>query len=489
MLSGKARASFSLHEPRARIMHVRGMLIDSDDGGTSVQRTTAPTQLIERNGKTVARRLQKIRVTVVDGPDRGAVFEGAQDEIRVGGAEENDLMVRDPAVSRRHVALRLTPDGLRVVDLGSTNGTFMGDVRVNDVVIQGAQDLLLGSTRVRVEPLGQAIENEMSAGIKFGRMVGTSPAMREVFAVLERIAGSDLTVLVEGETGTGKELVADALHRHSPRAGAPFIAVDCGAIPRDLIEGEIFGVDRGTSVTARSRQGAFLAADTGTLFLDEVAEVPMELQAKLLRALELREVRAVGADRAVPVDVRVVAATNRNLPREVKEGRFRQDLFYRIAAVVVKLPPLRSRLEDVGLLVETVLEDINRRRSGQNLMPYPPLDRRAMDLLLHYDFPGNVRELRNLVERFAVLGADPAALTQSPPSSEIRTGGFEIRTDLPFHDAKEIWNDTFERTYLTRLLSSHNGNVSAAARSSGIDRRHLQRLMLKHDLRERDAAE
>ena len=148
------------------------------DGGRGVQRNPAPTQLIERNGKTVARRLQKIRVTVVDGPDRGAVFEGAQDEIRVGCAEDNDLMVRDPAVSRRHVALRLAGDGIRVVDLGSTNGTFMGDVRVHDVVVPGPQDLLLGSTRVRVEPLGQAIENEMSAGMKFGRMVGTSPAMR-----------------------------------------------------------------------------------------------------------------------------------------------------------------------------------------------------------------------------------------------------------------------------------------------------------------------
>lgn len=455
-----------------------------------MQRTPAPTQLIERNGKTVARRIQKIRVTVVDGPDRGAIFEGAQDEIRIGGAEENDLMVRDPAVSRRHVTLRLTGEGIRVVDLGSTNGTFMGDVRVHDAVIHGTQDLLLGSTRVRVELLGQTVEKDLSAGIKFGRMVGTSPSMREVFAVLERIAGSDLTVLVEGETGTGKELVADALHRHSARAGAPFIAVDCGAIPRDLIESELFGHEKDAFTGAlRNRQGAFIAADTGTLFLDEISELPLDLQAKLLRALEVREVRSVGADKSVAVDVRVVAATNRNLPREVKEGRFRQDLFYRIAAVVVKLPPLRSRIEDVGLLVETILEDINRRRGGQGMTPYPPLDRRAMDLLMHYDFPGNVRELRNLVERFAVLGADPSALAQASQGTEVRPGGFEIRTDLPFHDAKEIWNDTFEKTYLTKLLASHNGNVSAAARTSGIDRRHLQRLMLKHDLRERDGTD
>jgi transcriptional regulator with PAS, ATPase and Fis domain len=450
-----------------------------------VQRTTAMTQLIERDGQTVARRLQKVRVTVLDGPDRGASFEGAQDEIRLGGADDNDLQVRDPSVSRRHVALRMSEDGLRVVDLGSTNGTFLGATRLYDAVVDGVAELLLGSTRVRVEPLRESVEKDISAGVRFGRLVGTSPSMREVFAVLERIAASDLTVLVEGETGTGKELVADALHRHSPRAGAPFIAVDCGAIPRDLIESELFGTDR---AAARPRQGAFAAADTGTLFLDEVAELPMELQAKLLRVLETREVRAVGSDAVVPCDVRVVAATNRNLPREVKEGRFRQDLYYRLAAVVVKLPPLRSRLEDVPLLVETILEDINRRRSAQGLAPYQPLDRRAMDLLDHYDFPGNVRELRNLVERFAVLGPDPAALSQGHGTPEARGAGVhEIRTDLPFHDAKEIWTEIFEKTYLTKLLATHSNNVSAAARTSGIDRRHLQRLMVKHDLRERGA--
>lgn len=450
-----------------------------------MQRTTAMTQLIERDGQTVARRLQKVRVTVLDGPDRGASFEGAQDEIRLGGADDNDLQVRDPSVSRRHVALRMSEDGLRVVDLGSTNGTFLGATRVYDAVVDGVAELLLGSTRVRVEPLRESVEKDISAGVRFGRLVGTSPSMREVFAVLERIAASDLTVLVEGETGTGKELVADALHRHSPRVGAPFIAVDCGAIPRDLIESELFGADR---AAARPRQGAFAAADTGTLFLDEVAELPMELQAKLLRVLETREVRAVGSDAVVPCDVRVVAATNRNLPREVKEGRFRQDLYYRLAAVVVKLPPLRSRLEDVPLLVETILEDINRRRSAQGLAPYQPLDRRAMDLLDHYDFPGNVRELRNLVERFAVLGPDPAALSQGHGTPEARGAGVhEIRTDLPFHDAKEIWTEIFEKTYLTKLLATHSNNVSAAARTSGIDRRHLQRLMVKHDLRERGA--
>lgn len=455
-----------------------------------MQRTTAMTQLIERNGQTVARRLQKVRVTVLDGAERGSSFEGAQDEIRLGGAEDNDLALRDPSVSRRHCVLRMTPEGIRVQDGGSTNGTFLGGVRVFDVVLEGAAELTLGSTRVRVEPLSDTVERDISSGVRFGRLVGTSPAMREVFAVLERIAASELTVLVEGEAGTGKDLVADAIHRHSPRAGSAFYAVHCGTVPKDSLECELFGVDKGSvGPGVPARQGAFIAAEGGTLFLDDVTEIPLELQTKLLRALETREVRPVGASQPVASDVRLVAATTKNLPREVKEGRFRQDLYYRLAAVVVKLPPLRSRLEDVPLLVETMLEDVNRRRAAQSLVPYQPLDSRAMELLSHYDFPGNVRELRNLVERFAVLGPDPSALTASGTPVESKVGGHEIRTDLPFHDAKEIWTEVFEKTYLTRLLQTHHNNVSAAARTSGIDRRHLQRLMVKHDLRERDRAE
>jgi transcriptional regulator with PAS, ATPase and Fis domain len=446
--------------------------------------------LIERNGRTIARRLQKTRLTVLEGPDKGATFEGAQDEVRIGGEDENDLQLHDPSVSRRHAALRLTTEGLRITDLGSTNGTFVGDMRVHDAIVPGSVDMVLGETRIRVELLAQAVEKDISQGVRFGRLVGVSPSMREVFAVLERIASSDLTVLVEGETGTGKELVADAIHRNSARAGAPFVAVDCGAIPEDLIESELFGHVKGAFTGAvRERQGAFVAADGGTLFLDEVAELPLDLQAKLLRVLEVREVRAVGSDKALATDVRVVAATNRNLPREVKEGRFRQDLFYRLAAVVVRLPPLRSRMEDVPVLVETVLEDINRRRLAQGMPTYPSLDRRATELLLHYDFPGNVRELRNLVERFAVLGADPTALAAASLPQLAPGDPHELRTDLPFHDAKEMWNDIFEKTYLTKLLQVSGGNVSAAARTSGIDRRHLQRLMVKHDLRDRDAGD
>lgn len=443
-----------------------------------MQKNPGLTMLIERDGRTVARRLQKVRLTVVEGPDLGSSFEAAQDEIRVGSSDENDLALRDPAVSRRHVSLRLTAEGIRVRDLGSTNGVHLGDMRVHDCVVPGSVDLTLGATKIRVEALGETVEKDISAAIRFGRLVGASATMREVFAVLERVAASELTVLVEGEPGTGKELVADAIHRHSARKGAAFTVVDCAAIPKDQLEVELFGV-------VGKRDGLFQRSEGGTIFLAEVTELPGDVQAKLLRAIDTRHVRPVGAPAPVPVDVRIIASTCRNLPREVKENRFRQDLYYRLAAVVVKLPPLRSRLEDVPLLIETAAEDINRHRAAQGLPSLPGLDKRAMDLLLQYDFPGNVRELRNLVERFSVFGPDPNALQNGDGLMAARAGGWEIRTDLPFHDAKEIWTDIFEKTYLTKLLQTHGNNVSAAARTSGIDRRHLQRLMVKHDLRER----
>lgn len=321
-----------------------------------------------------------------------------------------------------------------------------------------------------------------------GKVVGVHASIRDVIQMIDRVARSSCTVLVTGESGTGKELAVAALHDASPRSQKPLVSVNCGAIAESLMESELFGHAKGAFTGAHAARAGWVArAEGGTLFLDEVSELSPELQARLLRAIESREVKPLGADRPVAVDVRVVVSTTRNLQRDVKDGTFRQDLYYRLAAVVVRLPPLRSRLEDVPVLVDTILDDLNRRRDAQTLPPYPGLDRRAMELLSRYEFPGNVRELRNLVERFAVLGPDAGALARQSPAAD-RFAGHEIRTDLPFHDAKEIWTEIFETAYLTRLLAAHHHNVSAAARTSGIDRRHLQRLMVKHDLREREPA-
>ena len=450
------------------------------------------TEVIEATTGPSVRRIRKLRVEVVDardGKDKGAVLTFAQDEVRVGSSEDADVPLGDPSVSREHLAVRLSPVGYTLADLGSTNGTFIGDLRVERVVISEPTLVRVGTTVLRMVPLAESVEQEISPRARFGRMLGQSAAMRETFALLERVAGTDLTVLLEGETGTGKELAAEGLHDASGRAGQ-FVAINCGAIPRELLESELLGHEKGAFTGAdRPRPGAFLSADRGTVFLDEVGELPLDMQAKLLRVLERREVKAVGSDRARSVDVRVIAATNRSLAREVAAGRFRQDLYFRLAVVVVRIPPLRTRAGDVRMLAEHIQDEVARKRAAAGLAPLARLDERAIAMLLRYDFPGNVRELRNVVERWAVLGAvgqpgDPAAwgagATAGSGDRASAPGGGDVDgalLSLPYHEAKDEWVERFERAYLTALLERCDGNVSKAAREAGVDRRHVQRMM------------
>ncbi|HRI63789.1 MAG TPA: sigma-54-dependent Fis family transcriptional regulator, partial [Polyangium sp.] len=355
------------------------------------------TEVIDDSTGPSLRRIRKLRVVVVDVPearDVGMTRIFAQDEVRFGSSPDVDVTLRDPAVSREHLAVRLGPHGFSLSDIGSTNGTFVGDLRVERISFGDDVLVRLGNSVVRLEPLAETVEQEISPRARFGRMLGRSPTMRETFAVLERVAATDLTVLLEGETGTGKELAAEGLHESSGRTGA-FVTVNCGAIPRELLESELFGHERGAFTGAvRERQGAFVAADRGTLFLDEIGELPLDMQAKLLRALERREIKAVGSDRSRSVDVRIVAATNRSLLREVEAQKFRQDLYYRLAVVVVRVPPLRTRLEDLRLLVDHIQDELTRRRAATGLTPFTRLDETAYSMLSRYDFPGNVRELR-----------------------------------------------------------------------------------------------
>jgi transcriptional regulator with GAF, ATPase, and Fis domain len=436
-----------------------------------------------------------VRVVVVDTPNKadvGKVHAFAQDEIRIGSSPTCDVPVEDPSVSREHLALRLVQDGVLVVDLGSTNGTFTGDVRIREIVVAKETLLALGKSTIRLVLTGEDAVHDISPRARFGRMLGASPAMRETFALLERVAPSDLTVLVEGETGTGKELVAEGLHGASGRAGE-LVAVNCGAIPRELLESELFGHEKGAFTGAvRERRGAFLAADKGTLFLDEIGELPLDMQAKLLRALERREVKPVGSDRTLSVDVRIVAATHRPLASEVTAGRFRQDLYYRLAVVTVRVPPLRTRLDDLPLLTAAIEDELARRRAAAGLPPVARLDTTAMAMLRRYDFPGNVRELRNIVERWAILGTTLApgesvpAVSSAPPSdpSPPRDGAahFAELLALPYHEAREALSDRFERAYVEHALDASGGNVSKAARDAGVDRRHLQRWMARFGL-------
>jgi transcriptional regulator with GAF, ATPase, and Fis domain len=466
-------------------------------------RKTPVTEVIEATGGPAVRRIRKLRVEVVDsrdGKDKGAIFTFAQDEVRVGSSEDADVPLADPAISREHLAVRLSANGYTLADLGSTNGTFIGDLRIERVTITEPTLVRVGQTLLRLVPLAESIEQEISPRARFGRMLGQSAAMRETFAMLERVAGTDLTVLLEGETGTGKELAAEGLHDASGRAGQ-FVAVNCGAIPRELLESELLGHEKGAFTGAdRPRPGAFLTADRGTIFLDEVGELPLDMQAKLLRVLERREVKPVGADRARNVDVRVVAATNRSLAREVSAGRFRQDLYFRLAVVVVRIPPLRTRAGDVRMLAEHIQDELARKRTAAGIAPLARLDERAIAMLLRYDFPGNVRELRNVVERWAVLGAvgspgDPSGWSGTAPavSTGERPSAAPGDVDgtllaLPFHEAKDAWVERFERAYLTALLERCEGNVSKAAREAGVDRRHVQRMMGRFGMKGGDNA-
>ncbi|MBK9260394.1 MAG: sigma 54-interacting transcriptional regulator [Polyangiaceae bacterium] len=484
----------------------------SDGEGKTKQLGSAPsgskkrpvTEVIDDSMGPSLRRIRKLHVVVVDAPDPrdvGLTRTFAQDEVRLGSSPDVDVTLRDTAVSREHIAVRLGPHGFSLTDIGSTNGTYVGDLRVERVSFGDDILVRLGNSVVRLEPLAETVEQEISPRARFGRMLGRSPTMRETFALLERVASTDLTVLLEGETGTGKELAAEGLHESSGRTGA-FITVNCGAIPRELLESELFGHEKGAFTGAvRERQGAFVAADRGTLFLDEIGELPLDMQAKLLRALERREVKAVGSDRSRSVDVRIVAATNRSLLREVEAQRFRQDLYYRLAVVVVRVPPLRTRLEDLRLLVDHVQDELARRRAATGLPPFARLDETAFAMLARYDFPGNVRELRNIVERWAVLGpfaapGEPAVIPRGdervpvePPqpesmSRETSSSGVDAPLlKLPYHEAKEAWNERFERAYVEAILSQSGGNVSRAAREAGVDRRHLQRLMARFGIK------
>lgn len=321
--------------------------------------------------------------------------------------------------------------------------------------------------------------------LRFGRLVGRAAPTRKLIALLERAAASDATVLLEGETGTGKEVSALAIHEHSARRNAPFVVIDCGAIPAQLLESELFGYERGAFTGAvAARTGAFEAADGGTIFLDEIGELSVELQPKLLRALEGRKIKRVGSNTYEPIDVRVIAATNRNLRDEVKARRFRSDLYYRLAVLHIALPPLRDRLEDLPALIDDMLAQLGVRDADKVAALQSET---FLKNLTSYRWPGNIRQLRNYLERRVALGdsiGPPGSNTPDLPSASERTDALHIEVDQPLRSAREEWNQIFEYRYLDALLARHGNNISAAARAAGINRVHLYRLLWKHGLRD-----
>jgi DNA-binding NtrC family response regulator len=390
---------------------------------------------------------------------------------RIGTHSSNDVVLRDPAVSRFHCKLTYESSRWRLQDSGSLNGTLLDDVRVRDADLGDQGVIALGDSVLHLRA-SEGIEVPLPNVESFGSLLGASVPMRKLFAFLEKVAGSEINVLIEGESGTGKELVAAEIVQHGPRAESPFVIVDCGAISPNLVESELFGHVQGAFTGAeRERIGAFETANTGTVFLDEIGELPLELQPKFVRALESREIRRLGETKARKVDVRVIAATNRDLEREVNKGRFREDLYFRLAVTCVRLPPLRERADDLPLLIRGLLATLGIPDQIRLFSP------QILAELAAYDWPGNVRELRNYVERTVVLKEPVLALQRQEPSA----GDVDLR--LPFKMAKDSMVDAFERNYVAALLDAADGNISQAARAGRMDRMYLHRLIQKHGLR------
>lgn len=405
------------------------------------------------------------------------------DEFSIGIAAGNQLVLTDPTVSRHQCAIQAAPVGFQIRDLHSTNGTIVSGVRVELAYLQHGDTIEIGSSVLRFELLDAEIAVPVSKDDHFEGILGASTAMRSIFATIERIATSDSNVLIEGETGTGKTLIAEVIHEHSKRADKPFVVVDCGAIPSSLIESELFGHEKGAFTGAHmTRVGSFEAALGGTVFLDEIGELPLRMQPKLLRALDRRTIKRIGSTTPIDLDLRVIAATNRDLREAVNTQSFRADLYYRLNTIRMHIPPLRERREDIPLLIEHFYSQLSPDDA-----PEPPAE-----MIEHFywkPWPGNVRELRSAVERVILLddpndptlglSADPAG---APADSDTLAMVDRFDPSLSYRAAKERAVARFECWFVSQLIKHNDDNLSRAARAARMDRTYLRELLRRHDL-------
>jgi DNA-binding NtrC family response regulator len=430
--------------------------------------------------------LAQCKLVVLKGSQRGKEFVISGDVIRIGKVDENDLALPEETVSRVHCEILRDNKGHLLRDLHSTNGTFLDGAEIKEAYIRPGSIITVGTVQLKFQPFEERIEILPSEKDALGEMVGSSLRMREIFGLVERIAPTEATVLIEGETGTGKDLVARTIHDLSRRRDKPFVIVDCGAVSGTLIESELFGHEKGAFTGATTtRQGAFEAAHGGTIFLDELGELSLDLQPKLLRVLEQREIRRVGGNRTIKVDIRVIAATKQDLRKEVQKGKFREDLYFRLSVVPIHTPALRERKEDIPLVVRNFLSAMAKGEA-----PPREIDEATMSSLMAHDWPGNVRELRNVLERGVYLspgGASGAAVKLvsigSGPAPSAEGGGAptpsfdELKS---YRENKEQWENEFEKRYLTWLMQRAQGNISRAAREADMDRKYLHKLLKKH---------
>jgi len=448
-----------------------------------MSQTATPTLIMRPNEDGHSLSIQKCKLLVVSGPLTGREFFIHTEMFTLGSGRNNDLIINDATVSRRHCEINLTTDGYAIRDLGSTNGTYVQGVRIQSAFLDTGSEFQLGETRLVFCPLQERQEFRISPSSSFGRLYGESTAMRHVFHLAERFAPTDSTILIEGETGTGKEVLADELHRHSNRRDKPFIVIDCASLARDLVASELFGHAKGAFTGAMTdRTGAFEAAEGGTVFLDEIGELAPELQPQLLRVLEKREVRRVGSNTPRPINVRIICATNRKLQHEVNAGRFREDLYFRLSVVHIHIPPLRNHRGDIPVLAKRFLQefmgDAAARHAGS-------IDHAAR-LLKQHNWPGNVRELRNVIEIATHSDQDPInfAAFLYPERGQPQRVMDRVTAERPFKVLKQEIIQEFEMAYITDLLQRHEGNVSQGAKQAGIERAYLQRLVRKYGLRE-----
>jgi DNA-binding NtrC family response regulator len=423
--------------------------------------------------------VRSLRVDVLSGPDAPRSAMASRDSLTIGTARDNDLVLTDPTVSRYHVELRAVGHGAAVQDPGSTNGTWAQGMRLTEAIVPAGTLLSLGGTQLRVGE-GEGVTLALHPDERLGVLLGRAPGMRRLMAEVERAARSDASTLVHGESGVGKELVAQSLHMLGARAKGPLVTVDCGALSPTLVASELFGHERGAFTGASAQYvGAFERAHGGTLFLDEIGELPASLQPVLLGVLERKRFRRLGGKNDLSVDVRVVSATHRDLRAEVNAGTFRLDLYYRLAVLKLHVPPLRERPEDLPLLLEHFAREAGYAEPLSQLISDAVLSQ-----LTTHAWPGNVRELRNLVESSLALGAQHA-LTSLEPLAPAAEGQDAIAPllSLRYREARAQLLEAFEARYLNHWLRACGQNVSRLSREAGMDRSHLNDLLRKHGLR------
>ncbi len=398
----------------------------------------------------------------VDDPTQEWTFD--KEEIRIGSMDDNDVVLGDDTVSRYHCRITQEDNGYVLVDQRSTNGTFINKVRIREAFLKPGSIVSVGQSQLRFNAREEEVEIVPSRADRCAGLIGGNARMREIYSIIEKIAPTATTVVIDGETGTGKEVVAQAIHSLSPRSRNDLVVFDCGAVPPNLIESELFGHEKGSFTGAvMTRQGLFEQADGGTLFLDELGELPLDLQPKLLRALEQREVRRVGSTKASKVDVRIIAATNRNLEHEVRAGRFRQDLFFRLHVLPVKLPPLRERREDIPVLCAHFIAKLAPKTNTR----VRAVGDAALGRIMAYHWPGNVRELENAIEQ-ALVFAEGDEITPAALPQFLQGGAEDDRLDVPRELSLPEILDDLERQLILKAYAKAGRVKTETARLLGI---------------------